>query len=89
MPGESMANLMQKALHMVLLLSGLPLLVAIVVGFGVGLFQALTQIQDQSLPQVVKLVAVLVTVIACGPWLGSQVATYMSQMLDGFFVWTR
>lgn len=89
MHGESMATLMQKALHMVLLLSGLPLLVAIVVGFGVGLFQALTQIQDQSLPQVVKLVAVLVTVIVCAPWLGSQVAAYMSQILDGFFIWTR
>jgi type III secretion protein S len=73
----------------VLLLSAPALLVAIVVGFGVGLFQALTQIQDQTLPQAVKLVAVLLLLIFAGPLLAGQVASLASQMLDGFAGWTR
>jgi type III secretion protein S len=89
MHGEMIGSLVQKALYIVLVLSCLPLLVAIVVGFGVALFQALTQIQDQSLPQVVKLVAVMLTVIFCSPWLAGQLTSYTSYLLDGFFVWTR
>ncbi|RML30521.1 hypothetical protein ALQ97_03068 [Pseudomonas savastanoi pv. glycinea] len=41
---------MNKALMTVLLLSAPALVVAIVVGLSVGLLQALTQIQDQTLP---------------------------------------
>jgi type III secretion protein S len=89
MHGEMLASTMQKALYLVLTLSALPLAVAIVVGFGVGLFQALTQIQDQSLPQVVKLVAVLVAIIALGPWMASELVRYSGQILDGFPLWTR
>jgi type III secretion protein S len=50
-------SLMNQALMTVLLLSAPALAVAIIVGLGVGLLQALTQIQDQTLPQAVKLVA--------------------------------
>ncbi|SDU97035.1 type III secretion system export apparatus subunit SctS [Pseudomonas mucidolens] len=82
-------SLMNQALMTVLLLSAPALAVAIVVGLGVGLLQALTQIQDQTLPQAVKLVAVLLTIVFVGPLLASQVIELGNQVLDNFPLWTR
>ena len=82
-------SLMNKALMTMLLLSAPALGIAIVVGLGVGLLQALTQIQDQTLPQVVKLVAVLLVIVFVGPLLASQVAELGSEVLDNFPLWTR
>ncbi|AIS17324.1 type III secretion protein [Pseudomonas rhizosphaerae] len=82
-------SVMKDALMTVLLLSAPALLVAIVVGFGVGLVQALTQIQDQTLPQAIKLVAVMLVLLVLGPLLASQVVNLAGQMLDNFPAWTR
>ncbi|WP_202595605.1 flagellar biosynthetic protein FliQ, partial [Pseudomonas syringae] len=51
--------------------------------------QALTQIQDQTLPQVVKLVAVLLVIVFVGPLLAGQVAELGNLVLDNFPLWTR
>jgi type III secretion protein S len=80
---------MQSALLTVLLVSAPALLVAIVIGIGVGLLQALTQIQDQTLPQTVKLVAVMLVLIVAGPALGVQVSALASRVLDEFPAMTR
>lgn len=82
-------SLMKQALMTVLLLSAPALGVAIVVGLSVGLLQALTQIQDQTLPQVVKLVAVLLLIVFVGPLLAGQIMALGNQVLDNFPVWTR
>jgi len=82
-------SLMKESLLTVLLLSAPALIVAIVIGFGVGLMQALTQIQDQTLPQAVKLVAVLLVLILVGPLLAGQVGQLAERMLDNFAAWTR
>ena len=82
-------SLMKQALMTVLLLSAPALGVAILVGLGVGLLQALTQIQDQTLPQVVKLVAVLLVIVFVGPLLAGQVLGLGNQVLDNFAMWTR
>lgn len=80
---------MQSALLTVLLVSAPALLVAIIIGIGVGLLQALTQIQDQTLPQTVKLVAVMLVLIVAGPALGVQVTSLASRVLDEFPAMTR
>ncbi|CAM4083420.1 Type III secretion protein [Bordetella tumbae] len=82
-------SIMNKALMTVLLLSAPALLIAILIGFGVGLLQALTQIQDQTLPQAVKLVAVLLALIVGVPMLAGQVSSFADQLLTGFPLWTR
>ncbi|MFF7707088.1 flagellar biosynthetic protein FliQ [Pseudomonas sp. NPDC007930] len=82
-------SLMKHALMTVLLLSAPALGIAIVVGLSVGLLQALTQIQDQTLPQVVKLVAVLLLVVFVGPLLAGQIMELGNQVLDNFPMWTR
>ena len=58
----------------VLLICGPLLLLALVVGLIVSIFQATTQIQEQTLAFVPKIVAVLLGIIFFGPWMLSQYA---------------
>jgi type III secretion protein S len=67
-------------LMLVLLLSLPALGVAAGVGFLVALIQGVTQIQDHTLPQVVKLVAVLVTLVLLGPWMARPILTEAEQI---------
>jgi type III secretion protein S len=77
------------ALMTVLIVSAPALVTAIAVGIGVGLLQALTQIQDPTLPQAVKLVAVLLVTVLVGPLLAFQIAMLAQQLLEQFPAMTR
>lgn len=89
MTDEIFLTLMNNALWTVLLLSAPALLAAIVIGFGIGLLQALTQIQDQSLPQSVKVIVIMLVLIVGGPLLAGQLVNLTDQVLDNFAVWSR
>lgn len=66
----------ETALILTLQLSMPVVIVATVVGLLVGLFQALTQIQDQTLPHAVKLAAVAVTIIVLGAGLSQRLVVF-------------
>lgn len=70
-----------QALILILLLSGPPILISMVLGLLVAIFQAATQIQEQTLSFTVKLFAVVFTVIFLGPWLGAQILQYTNTIL--------
>ncbi|RZI42209.1 EscS/YscS/HrcS family type III secretion system export apparatus protein [Herbaspirillum sp. HC18] len=70
--GADTINYFQHGLWLAVILSAPPLLVATLFGMIVSLLQAVTQIQDQTLPYVVKLVSVSLTVLAVGRWFGSE-----------------
>ncbi|MDI5935649.1 type III secretion system export apparatus subunit SctS [Halomonas sp. M4R5S39] len=89
MTDDIFLTLMNNALWTVLLLSAPALLAAIVIGFGIGLLQALTQIQDQSLPQSIKVIVVFLVLIVAGPLLAGQLVNLTDQVLDNFAVWSR
>ena len=74
-------NAIREGLVLVLLLSAPPLIASMVTGFLVGLFQAATQIQDQTLAFVPKLVVVLLVLVAMGPVLGSSLVRFTQAML--------
>jgi len=84
MNGDFVLAKVQTALLVVLYASAPVVITALAVGLLIGLAQALTQIQDQSLPQTVKLVAVLVVLLLFGPVMGYQIAEQASSALDEF-----
>lgn len=65
-------NFFQQALWMAVMLSAPPLIIATLCGVIVSLIQAVTQIQDQTLPYVVKLIAVALTLTTMGRWIGVE-----------------
>jgi flagellar biosynthetic protein FliQ len=70
----------REGLLLVLLLSAPPLLASMAVGLVVGVVQAATQIQDQALAFVPKLVVVLVVLAAMGPVLGAQLVRFTAAL---------
>jgi len=72
----------REALILVLLISGGPMLASMLVGFVVSLFQATTQIQEQTLSYVPKLIAVFVTLIILGPWMLMQAVRFARIIFD-------
>jgi flagellar biosynthetic protein FliQ len=60
--------------------AGPVLLVALVVGVIVSVFQAVTQIQEQSLSLVPKIAAVAVVIVVLGPWMLGQLVSYTAEL---------
>jgi flagellar biosynthetic protein FliQ len=73
----------QGALEMTLLVSAPVLIVTLVVGLIVSVFQAATQINDASLSFIPKIVAVLLTFVIAGPWMLTMMTDYMRRILTG------
>ena len=69
-------NHASEAMLLVLILSLPPILVAATVGIFVSLIQALTQVQEQTISFVFKLVAIIVVLLATTSWLGAELFSY-------------
>jgi len=76
MSPEGIARIMREALYLVLLLSAGPMLASMLIGLVVGVIQATTQIQEQTLSYVPKLTGVFVTIAVLGPWILAQTVRF-------------
>ena len=83
MTGEMIIRIAREGLVLVILISGGPMLASMLVGFIVSLFQATTQIQEQTLSYVPKLLAVFLTLIVLGPWMLMQAVRFARVIFDG------
>ena len=82
MDAQNAIDLSREALTTALILGAPLLLVAMAVALVIGLLQALTQIQDQTLAFVPKIVAVLVAAGFCLPWLVQRMVEYSYTLLS-------
>jgi flagellar biosynthesis protein FliQ len=83
MTPESVMTLGQKAMEVTLMVSAPLLLVALVTGLLVSIFQAATQINEMTLSFIPKLVALFAMLVFAGPWMLSVMLDYMRQVLEG------
>ncbi|MDY7578372.1 EscS/YscS/HrcS family type III secretion system export apparatus protein [Herbaspirillum sp. RTI4] len=70
-----------KTLQLALLLSALPVVVATVIGLLVGLLQTVTQLQEQTLPFGVKLLAVVICLLLTTGWYGEHLLNFAEQTM--------
>jgi len=80
-------QLAYQALLLILILSGPPILISMALGLLVAIFQAATQIQEQTLSFTVKLFAVIITLLLMGSLLGSQIMNFSSTIFTNFWKW--
>ncbi len=73
---DTVVNLASQAMSLALKVAGPLLLAALVVGLIVSVFQAVTQIQEQSLSLIPKIAAVAVVIVVLGPWMLGQLVSY-------------
>ena len=83
MTPESVMTIGRAALEMTILVSAPVLLVTLVVGLVVSVFQAATQINNPSLSFIPKVLAVLLTFSLAGPWMLTVMTDYMRRVLTG------
>ena len=76
MTTDLIVGIMAETIKVTLLISAPALLVGLVVGVAVSLFQAVTQIQEMTLVFVPKIVAVMITLVIVLPWMINLLVTY-------------
>ena len=77
---DTVINLATQAMTLALEIAGPILLVGLIVGLLVSIFQAVTSIQEQSLSFIPKIVAVAVLIVVLGPWMLNQLITYAQNL---------
>ncbi len=80
MDQDTVVNLASQAMSLAFKVGGPMLLGAMVVGLLVSVFQAVTQIQEQSLTLIPKIAALAVIVVLLGPWMLGQIVAYTTNL---------
>lgn len=86
---DLVVELANKAFYTVILTSAPVLIVSLVIGLIVSIFQTVTSIQEQTLTFVPKIVAVFVTLMILGHWMLNQMTNLMVDMWSDFSVYIR
>ena len=82
METSALLELTHRMLVIVLLVSLPAVAVSVVVGLVIGMLQAVTQIQDQSIAYGAKLVAVIATIALAASWGGGELYRYALQAFE-------
>ena len=77
-----LTELAAQSLMKVLIWSAPAVLAGLLVGFMISLFQAVTQIQEQTLTFVPKIIAVFVVILITGPWMIGEIQTFTQDTYD-------
>lgn len=80
---ESVMTMGRHAMEVTLMVAAPLLLVSLVIGLVVSIFQAATQINEATLSFIPKLVGIFVALIVAGPWMISVMTDYMRQVFTG------
>jgi flagellar biosynthetic protein FliQ len=81
MTPETVVTIGRQGLELMLIVSAPLLLVSLVVGIAVSFFQAVTQINEQTLSFLPKLVGVGITAIIAGPWMMTTLVDYIQRTI--------
>ncbi len=82
MTPELVMSIGRQAIEMTLILAGPLLLSALVVGLIVSIFQAATQINEQTLSFIPKLIATFLALILAGPWMLQMMTDFIRRLLE-------
>ena len=83
MPEDVLIETLRQMLIVSLMLSAPALGVAMIVGLLVGLLQAVTSIQEQTLAFVPKLIGIILVLILLGHWMLRLLITYSAELFGG------
>ncbi|MEW6426836.1 MAG: flagellar biosynthesis protein FliQ [Thermodesulfobacteriota bacterium] len=81
MTSAEVLTLGEQAITLSLMLSAPPLIVGMVVGLLIALFQATTQIQEMTLTFVPKIVAVMLSMIFFASWMMVKITDFTSDLI--------
>jgi flagellar biosynthetic protein FliQ len=77
-------DIAREALFNIIICAAPPLLVSLVVGLIISIFQTVTSIQEQTLTFVPKIVAVFLSIIVFGSWILNNLTGFMEDLWTNF-----
>lgn len=83
---ELVLSLAENGIITILLVAGPILILALAVGLLVSIFQATTQIQEQTLAFIPKIVAVLVGLVIFGPWMLTKLIEFTTELYQNIYI---
>ncbi|WP_127753448.1 MULTISPECIES: flagellar biosynthesis protein FliQ [unclassified Devosia] len=86
MTGAEVLDIATDGIWTLIIVSAPMMIVGLLVGVVIALFQALTQIQEQTLVFVPKIIAIFITMLLTLPFAGAQMGAYMSRVVDMIIV---
>ena len=89
MSTEMVTDMMQEALFLILKTSAPLLIISLVIGLVVSIFQTVTSIQEQTLTFVPKMVGMFVGVMILGHWMLNEMSGYMEDLWRNFTIYIR
>jgi flagellar biosynthesis protein FliQ len=82
MTPESVMTLGRQALELTMFISAPVLLTALIIGLLVSIFQAATQINEQTLSFIPKLIGMFVVLIIAGPWMLGMMVDFIHRLFS-------
>ncbi|WP_417309554.1 flagellar biosynthesis protein FliQ [Devosia sp.] len=82
MSGALVLDLAREGIWLMILVAAPMMIVGLIVGVVIALFQALTQIQEMTLVFVPKIIAIFVTMLLALPFMGAMMGAYMERLVD-------
>ena len=86
---DDVTAIASDALFLVIKVSAPILLVSLIVGLLISIFQTVTSIQEQTLTFVPKILAVFLSIIVLGNWKLTQITEFMNRLWSNFSLYTR
>ncbi len=86
---EVVTDIMRDALFLVLKTAAPPLIVSLLIGLIVSVFQTVTSIQEQTLTFVPKMVGMFLTLMLIGHWMLNEMTTFMADLWRNFSLYIR
>ena len=82
MNGAQVLDIARDGIWVMIIVAAPMMIVGLVVGVVIALFQALTQIQEMTLVFVPKIIAIFVAILVALPFMGAAMAGYMTRIAD-------
>lgn len=89
MSTSDVVDITSQAIWLIIKCSAPMLLVSLIVGLIISIFQTVTSIQEQTLTFIPKILGVFVTVIICGDWILTSVLQFMQELFSKFGDYVR
>ncbi|MCR5785390.1 MAG: flagellar biosynthesis protein FliQ [Eubacterium sp.] len=81
---EQVIDLTRESIYLIIICGAPCLLVSLVVGLIVSIFQTVTSIQEQTLTFVPKILSVFVCIMIFGGWIMNNITTFMTEICNNF-----
>lgn len=84
---DDVTQIIRSGLYTIIITAAPLLIVSLVVGLVISVFQTVTSIQEQTLTFVPKILAIFATLMLLGHWMANNLTTYTADLWNNFSVY--